>query len=235
MLPRLEIKSLKFLALLVVVFPVFGAHGQETVFDVPNADILDKGKVYGELDGTVRITDPLATFTPRVVVGIGRGIEIGANLDGLSAPALGELEISPTVKWQLWQRKSAGWSFFVGDDLFFPVSQRTYNAGNYVYAFFAKEWKYGTRIAFGGYDFSRNVVATSNRAGGQFTVEQPVNHRLTLAAEWYTGNTAVGYVNPGVILKLTSKFTLYGAYQIGNAGVTKGNHQFLYEIGYNFN
>jgi len=28
---------------------------------------------------------------------------------------------------------------------------------------------------------------------------------------------------------------LYAAYQIGNAGVTMGNHQFLWEIGYNFN
>jgi hypothetical protein len=232
---RLEIRSLKFLALLVVVFPVFRAYGQETVFDVPSADILDKGKVYGELDGTVRIVDPLATFTPRVVVGIGHGIEIGANFDGPSAPALGELDISPTVKWRLWQRKTSGWSFFLGDDLFFPVSQQTYNAGNYIYGSFAKEWKHGTRVAFGGYDFTRNVVAKANRAGGQFTVEQPVNSRLTLAAEWYTGNTAVGYVNPGVILKLTAKLTLYGAYQIGNAGVTKGNHQFLYEIGYNFN
>ena len=235
MFPRLEIKSLKFLALLVIAFPVFGAHGQETVFDVPSADILDKGKVYGELDGTVRTTDPLVTFTPRVVVGIGRGIEIGANFDGPSAPRLGQLDISPTVKWRMWRHKSAGWSFFVGDDLFLPVSQRTYNAGNYVYASLVKEWKHGTRIAIGGYDFSRNVVARANRAGGQFTFEQQVNNRLTLAAEWYTGNTAVGYANPGLILKLTSKLTLYGAYQIGNAGVTKGNHQFLYEIGYNFN
>jgi hypothetical protein len=223
------------LVLLLAVFRVCGAYGQQTVFDVPSADVLDKGKVYGELDGTVRPVDPLATFTPRVVVGIGRGIEVGTNFDGLSAPMLGELEISPTVKWRLWQRKTSGWSFLVGDDLFFPVSQRTYNTGNYVYAFFAKEWKHGTRIGFGGYDYSRNVVASANRAGGQFTFEQRVSNRLTLAAEWYTGNTAVGYVNPGAILKLNSKLTLYAAYQIGNAGVTTGNHQLLWEIGYNFN
>jgi hypothetical protein len=43
------------------------------------ADILDKGKVYGELDGTLRPVDFLATFTPRVVVGIGHGIEAGVN------------------------------------------------------------------------------------------------------------------------------------------------------------
>ncbi len=91
------------------------------MFDVPSADILDKGKVYGELDGTVRPVDPLATFTPRVVVGIGHQIEVGVNFDGLSAPGLDQLEVSPTVKWRLWQRKDSGWSFYIGDDLFFPV------------------------------------------------------------------------------------------------------------------
>jgi len=79
------------------------------------------------------------------------------------------------------------------------------------------------------------VVAAANRAGGQFTIEQRVSRRLTLPAEWCTGNHAAGYVNPGAISKVTSKLTGYAAYQIGNAGVTKGNHQFLCELGYNFN
>jgi hypothetical protein len=220
---------------LLAFFPIWRAQAQQTVFDVPSADVLDKGKVYFEQDGTVRATDPSATFTPRIVVGIGHGIEAGANFDGLSAPTMGELEISPTIKWRLWKAKTSGWSFYVGDDLFFPVRQQTYNVGNYFYASLAKEWKHGTRVGIGAYDFTRNVVATANRTGGQFTFEQSVNKRLTLAAEWYTGNTAVGYVNPGVIIKLTSKLTLYAAYQIGNACVTTGNHQFLWELGYNFN
>ena len=232
---RRAICSLKLLALLLIFFPFRGANGQESVFDVPSADVLDQGKVYGELDGTVRPVDPLATFTPRVVVGIGHQIEVGVNFNGLSAPTLGPLDIAPTVKWRIWENESSGWSFYVGDDLFFPVRQRTYNAGNYAYASFAKEWKHGTRIGFGGYDFTRNVVANANRAGGQFTFEQQVSERVTLAAEWYTGKQAVGYVNPGAIIKLNSKLTLYAAYQIGNAGVTTGNHQFLWEFGYNFN
>ena len=223
------------MVLLLVAFPVCAAYGQETVFDVPSADVLDKGKVYGELDGTVRVVDPLATFTPRVVVGIGHQIEVGMNFDGLSAPTLDQLGISPTVKWLLWKSKISRWSLIVGDDLFFPVRQRTYNSGNYAYAFLAKEWKHGTRISFGGYDFTRNVVANANRAGGQFTFEQQVNKRLTFAAEWYTGKQTAGYVNPGAIIKLNSKLTLYAAYQVGNAGVTTGNHQLLWEIGYNFN
>jgi len=209
------------------------------VFDVPSADILDRGKIYGELDGTLRPVDFLATFTPRVVVGIGHGIEIGVNFDGLSAPGVGELEVAPTVKWRMWKGRLGGafkgWSFYVGDDVFVPVRMRTYDAGNYAYACFAKQWKHGTRVTFGGYDFTRNVVASGNRGGGQFTVEQAVSPRVTIAAEWYTGNNATGYVNPGVIVKATSKLTLYGAYQIGNSGVTSGNHQFLWELGYNFN
>jgi hypothetical protein len=153
----------------------------------------------------------------------------------LRRPVTGESNLSPTIKWRLWNVGKTGWSFYVGDDLFFPERQRSYNAGNYSYAFFAKEWKHGTRVGLGGYDFTKNVVAAANRAGGQFTIEQRVSRRLTLATGWYTGNHAAGYVNPGAISKVTSKLTGYAAYQIGNAGFTKGNHQFLCELGYNFN
>lgn len=221
--------------LLVLPFQVLLAYGQETVFDVPSPDILDKGKVYGELDGTARPVNPVYTFEPRVVVGLGYRIEAGVNFIGLSEPSSGQLIVAPTVKWRLWDGGKSGWSFLVGDDVFFPARNANYNAGNYFYAEFVKVFHTGTRIGFGGYDFTKNVVAPAQRAGGQFTLEQPINKRLTVAAEWYTGNNAVGYVNPGVIVKATSKITLYGAYQVGNAGVTHGNHQFLWELGYNFN
>jgi len=237
--PLAHIRPLKLLFLFLIFFPASRAFAQETVFDVPSADILDKGKVYFEQDGTIRPVDTMATFTPRVVIGIGHSIEVGVNFDGLSAPGVGELDISPTIKWQIWKSKSSDWSsgmsFFVGDDIFFPIRMRSYNAGNYAYATLAKQWKHGTRVTAGAYDFTRNVVASFNRAGGQFTIEQSVNPRLTLAAEWFTGNSSTGYVNPGVVFKATSKITLYAAYQIGNSGVTNGNHQFLWEFGYNFN
>ena len=231
----LQNKTLRSFCLFsLIFFAAKTAHAQETVFDVPSADFLDRGKVYGELDGTALAIGPLFTYTPRIVLGVGHHIELGANFNGLSSPTLGQLDISPTIKWQLWSRPS-GWAFYVGDDVFFPVRQRSYNAGNYFYASFAKQWKHGTRIGFGAYDFTRHVVAPANRAGGQFTLEQQLTKRLTIAAEWYTGNHSAGYVNPGAIFKVTSKLTAYAAYQIGNANVTNGNHQFLWELGYNFN
>ena len=114
------INFLKFLVLLLALFAAKSAYAQETVFDVPSADILDNGKVYGELDGTARPVDPIYTFTPRVVVGIGHQIEIGANFNGLTLPVSGELNLSPTIKWRLWKVGTTGWSLYVGDDLFFP-------------------------------------------------------------------------------------------------------------------
>lgn len=222
--------------LLICLLPACGrVYAQDTVFNVPSADFLDRGKVYFEQDGTIHTTDAQSTFTPRLVVGIEHNLEAGVNFNGPSAPKLGQLDISPTIKWGVWKSESAGLLLYVGDDVFFPVYQRSYDAGNYAYAMITKTWAGGTRLGVGVYDFTRQVVATGNRAGGQFTFERPLNKRLTLAAEWYTGNNAAGYVNPGVIFKATSKLTLYGAYQIGNAGLTKGNHQFLYELGYNFN
>ena len=194
------------LALPLLALPTLG---QETVFDVPSPDLLDKHKVYGELDGTARPVDPVYTFEPRVVVGLGHGIEAGLNFIGLSEPSSGQVILAPTVKWRLWNSGESAWSFFVGDNVFFPVRKRDHNAANYFYAEFAKVFRRGTRIGLGGYDFTKNVVAPAQRAGGQFTLEQPINKRLTVAAEWYTGNHAAGYVSPGLIAKATSKLTLW--------------------------
>ncbi|HUO35024.1 MAG TPA: hypothetical protein VMU43_08520 [Candidatus Acidoferrum sp.] len=235
MLSSRRIGHLRWLLLLFLFVPMLRAYAQETVFDEPSADILAKGKVYGELDGTLRPVTFEATFTPRVVLGIGSGIEVGMNFNGPSVPDFGQLSLSPTIKWRPWDDVSSGWSFYCGSDVFFPVRMRTYDAGAYIYASFAKSWKSGTTVTFGGYDYTRDVVAPANRAGGEFSIQQPISRRWTFASEWYTGKTSVGYVNTGLIVKVTSKVTLYSAYQIGNYDVTKGNHQFLWEIGYNFN
>ena len=100
---------------------------------------------------------------------------------------------------------------------------------------FAKLWKTNTRLTFGGYYASKNVFAPFQRAGGQFAAEQKVSKRVTLAADWFTGNSSVGYVTPGAIVKLTSKITWYITYQVGNAQAASGNHQVLTEFGWNLN
>ncbi|HWR35610.1 MAG TPA: hypothetical protein VN622_07045 [Clostridia bacterium] len=195
---------------------------------------MERGKAYGELDVTYQHEADVASFTPRIVVGVGRNVEIGLNFNGLNTAGNSQLIMSPTVKWKLYDGGKNGWAFLMGDSVFLPVQNRAYSAGSYLYAEFAKTFRTGTRATFGAFHFSRDVVASAQRAGGQFAIEQPIRDRMTLAADWYTGNHAVGYLTPGLIVKLTPKLTWYGSYQIGNGGVPKGNHQLLIEVGWNF-
>lgn len=222
-----------FVVLLLKAAP---AAAQETVFNVPSGDVLQRGKVYSELDITYMPRTGVAGFTPRIVIGTGHDIEIGLNMNGIATGSVVQTTPTPTIKWNAYDGGKNGWAFLVGDDVLFPVQNRAYSVGNYSYAEFTKtRSKTKTRATFGGYLFTKNVVSSGNRAGGQFAIEQPVNAHLTLAADWYTGFHALGYVTPGVILKLTPKLTFYGSYQLGNRALSAGNHQMLVEFGYNLN
>jgi hypothetical protein len=215
--------------------PVPPGAAQQTIFNVPNGDILDKGKIYGEFDFAYLSQASTGTYTPRLVAGVGRKIEIGINLNGITSPGPSQTTPTPTLKWKAYNGGQNGWGFIVGDDLFLPAQNRTYNVGNYVYAEFTKTLKSHTRLTFGAFDFTSKVVASGNKAGGQFGIEQPVGKRVTLAADWFTGNHSAGYFTPGAAIKLTSKLTAYTAYEIGNSNLLRGNHLLLLELGWNFN
>lgn len=208
---------------------------QQTVFNVPSADVMERGKVYSELDVSFTPSASSSGLTPRVVAGIGRRVELGINLNGIGIP--GVVQVTPTTsfKWKAVDRTERQVSFIIGDDVSIPAVHRSYSAGNYLYAEIAKTWASKARVTAGAYDFSSHVVANGNRAGGQFAVEQPLGDRVILAADWYTGRHALGYITPGVVLKQSQRLTWYVAYEVGNSAVSQGNHQFLIEIGWNLN
>ncbi|MCU1266795.1 MAG: hypothetical protein JWM21_3113 [Acidobacteria bacterium] len=229
------------LSVLLVFF--FGAlsqaHAQQTIFNVPTTDVLDRGKVYAEVDISFKPTDSdavrkFSSFVPRVVVGAGGNVEVGLNITGNIQPGADSTTLSPTIKWRPYQGKGNGVAIVVGDNVFIPVRNRAYHAGNYFYVEVSKTFKGGTRLTAGGYDFTRSVVASANRAGGQFGFEQPLNKKVTLAADWFTGRHSAGYLTPGVVFKVGPRVTGYAGYSIGNQNAAHGNHFFLFEVGYNF-
>ena len=74
--------------LIVLLFGAFSAaHAQQTIFNVPSTDVLDRAKVYAELDVSFKPTDSavlseFSSFVPRVVAGVGSNIEVGLNITG---------------------------------------------------------------------------------------------------------------------------------------------------------
>lgn len=224
----------------VILIGPIEAQAQQTIFSVPTTDVLERGKVYAELDVSFKpiASKPVAefsSFTPRVVVGAGRGVEVGLNITGNVQPGLDTTTLVPTAKWKFYQGTDNGLALVVGNNLFIPVRNRAYKIGNYFYVEFSKTFESRTRVTIGGYHFTRHVVAPANRAGGQFGFEQPLDKKLTIAADWFTGKHSAGYFTPGFIFKPSSRLTGYAGYSIGNQDLSRGNHFFLMEVGYNFN
>lgn len=223
----------------ILVF-TYGAAAQQTIYNVPSTDVLDKGKVYVELDASFKPNDQdalskFSSFVPRVVVGVGKNVEVGLNIIGNIQPGADATTLVPTVKWKFYQNEKKGIAVIAGTNFYIPVRNRAYDFGSYSYVEVSKTIK-NTRLTGGGYVASENVfAANATRGGGQFGIEQTINKKFSVAADWITGRHASGYFTPGVIWKPHPKVTTYWAYSIGNADAVSGNHFFLFEVGYNFN
>lgn len=233
----MKILILAFVSLLTSVVPTAA---QQTIFNVPTADVLDQGKVYVELDAAFKVDRSAAfgrfsSFVPRLVVGVGGNVEVGVNVTGNVQPGSDSTTIVPTVKWKAYENEKKDLAIIAGTNFYIPVRNRSYNIGTWSYAAVAKTIN-KTRLTAGGFVASKNVFAPKAvRAGGQFGFEHTVNSKVTFAADWITGRHASGYFTPGVIYKPHPKVTTYWSYSIGNGQAAQGNHFFLFELGYNFN
>lgn len=230
---------MRITVLIIIALFIIPVSAQQTVFNVPTTDVLDKGKVYVEFDSSFKTSNQPAlqkfsSFVPRVVVGAGKNVEVGLNVLGNIQPGADATILVPTVKWKFYENEKKDLAIIGGTNVYLPVRNRAYNIGTYSYLATSKTLK-KTRLTAGGYVFSQNVVAPNAvRAGGQFAVEQTINSKLTVAADWLTGKHANGYFTPGIIYKPHPKVTTYWSYSIGNTNAKNGNHYFLFELGYNF-
>jgi len=213
---------------------------QQTIFNVPTTDVLDRGKAYVELDASFKANDQdelkkFSSFVPRVVVGVGGNVEVGLNVTGNIQPGTDATTLVPTIKWKFYQNEKKDFALIAGSNVFIPVRNRAFDVGAYSY-FEGSKTINKTRLTAGAYVASKNVFAADAvRAGGQFGIEQTLNDKVSLAADWITGKHSSGYFTPGVIYKPHPKVTTYWSYSVGNANASRGNHFFLFEIGYNFN
>lgn len=237
-------KTITYFVILSFIFTVLlavRAGAQQTIFNVPSSDILDKGSTYFEFDSAFKPNNSVAvgrfsSFVTRIVVGTGGNVELGLNITGNIQPGSDTTTLVPAVKWRPYNNTAKGWSVVVGDHMYIPVRNRSYNVGNYAYTQVSKTFKSGTRLTAGAYHFTKNVVApNAGRAGGQFGFEHTVSKYLNINADWFTGKHAAGYFTPGIAFKPHPKVTGYLGYSIGNANLRRGNHFVYAAIGINLN
>lgn len=210
------------------------ALAQQTIFNVPSADVLDPGKVYGEVDELFRPTEPsLSSTTIRGVVGVVPGIEGGVNFGGFNSP--GGIVPTATAAVKIQPLHVGGFSLTAGGyGLFYLRGSEDGNPAGMGYGFASYRIAGPeTRIDVGGWYSSAGFAKPTSTGGALVTFEQPLPwvKGLTLAADWYSGVNSIGYFSPGFIYGF-GHWTAYAAYTMKN-GDSKGNGG-LIELGYSF-
>src|SRR5215213_5800639 len=124
----LKLSSLKLVASAILALAEM-SFAQQTIFNVPSADVLDRGKVYSEFDAGFKFNSQEAlgkfsSFVPRVVGG-GRNIVVGMNLAGNIQPGSDTTTLVPTIKWRFYQNEKKGISLFGGNNFYIPVRNRS--------------------------------------------------------------------------------------------------------------
>lgn len=217
-------------ALLLALISLPGL-AQQTIFNVPTADILDAGKVYLEEDTLWRPQDPsFALFTVRGVYGFGGHVEGGLNFGGLVTPGRSTPTATAAIKWQ--PVRVGAFTLTTGaQGLFFLRGSEDGDPAGQFYAHGAYAFPTGPRITAGGWVATPGYAAAGTTGGALVGLEQKLVEHLNLIADWYSGKNGIGYFTPG-FSSTWGGFTLYAGYSFKN-GDSKGNAA-LFELGWNF-
>ena len=207
------------------------ALAQQTIFNVPTADVLDRGKVYLEEDTLWRPQDPgFAVFTLRGVYGLGGRVEAGVNLGGFLEPGRSIPVGIAAVKWQ--PLKVGNFALTTGaHGLFFLRGAEDGDPSGQFYAHGSYAFPTHTRITAGGWVATSGYAAAKTTGGALAGLEQKLADRLNLIADWYSGKNGIGYFTPG-FSSTWGGWTLYAGYSFRN-GDSKGNAALL-ELGFLF-
>lgn len=200
------------------------SHAQQTVFNVPSADVTEKGHIFLQQEAQFRGWDTNAFFngTTYSAVGIGHNTEIDATLFNVGAPASHNISLGVGFKSAM---PIAGlkekfpereFKLTVGSDILFGLDGN--GIGNWTYAHLSgRVPKLNTRLT-AGMSYGTKQIFGQETTAFIAAVEQPITKKINLIGDWYSGNEHwAGYLIVGASYALPKKTTIYAGYQIPNS------------------
>ncbi len=196
------------------------AHAQQTIFNVPSADITDPHTYYVEHESQFRSWQPGRYWaaTDYFAAGIGHHTEIDVNLYNTSDPASGNISgalgFRSIIPLAAKSFKDQEFKWTLGGQALASLQGK--GAGEWLYSHFSGRLpKIKTRLTAGisggsAQLFGRNTVHAI--AG----IEHPLNNTVSLITDWYSGTHSMGYSTSGVNLNLPKKFGIYAGYSVPN-------------------
>lgn len=234
----LFVKSILGVLCALSVIALFGSRetcAQSTLFNIPSTDVVAEKKTYVEFDFVSHLeahkNGGFQAYIPRVVYGVAKKWEIGANVVVTDALAPNQpVELQPNVKYQFYANEKNGVQAAAGGILYTPVSHRAgVDTFGLLYSVVSKKWKgsHGPRLTGGGYGLAGRANGNGSEGGAIVGYEQPLHPKISFVTDWFSGKNRFGYVTPGFSFVVSKTSAFYAGYSIGNFG-RKNNALFLY-------
>jgi hypothetical protein len=212
------------------------AMAQSSLMNVPSTDVVTPKNVYVEMDfitnyAWARGDERFANYLPRAVVGVGRNVEVGANVSYTRVPGGGEpIEIQPNAKWQFYDNEEKGVAASVGCIFLVPITNRVGSdtfAQCYTVASKQFSGNYGPRFTGGVYRLMGAGDDEETKAGAIVGWEQPLSKKVGFTVDWSSGVNRFGYLSPGFYVLTPRNGSISAGYAIANKG-HQNNALFIY-------
>ena len=229
--------GLKFLISILLYFNVYSVVvAQQTVFNVPNADITPKNRIFFEHESQFSPWGPVPNWlgTHYGAYGIGHNTEIDVSLFNASAPSLNNLSLGtgfkssipiPKLKDKLPKNEI---KLIIGSEVITSLQGK--GVGNWTYTALSGRLPVTKTRLTAGVSYGSKQIFGRDATVFIGAIEQPVTEKLILAVDWYSGEEHYsGYFTAGVHYKMPKDSVLILGYQIPN-GPKTGQSGFVVEI-----
>lgn len=222
-----------FFIILVFFLSTKNLFSQQTIFNVPSADIVEKNKIFIQHESQLRTKNPdsFINTTNYIAYGIGKETELDTTLFNLSSPSSNNISLgigfknAKRIDYKLF--KNIDNTLIIGSMI--PISLNNNGVGNWTYvenSLYINNTKtritggvsYGTKQIFG-----KEIICF---LGG---FEQKINDRLNIIGDWYSKNHNLGIAALGLSYAAPDNLTFYGGLQIPN-NKTIGRQSIIFEI-----
>ncbi len=230
-----SIRHRQLFCMMMVMVGLLGnsAQAQQTIFNVPSADVTPKGEIFLQHESQFRTWRPgrFINSTEYSAYGLGHGTELDVTLFNVNAPATDNITLGVGLKKivPLFPKKFPRQELKLTVGQLIPVSLQGQGVGNWSYAHLsARAPRLKTRVAVGVSTGTRQIFGRTT-VGAIATLEQPVTKRLSLQGDWYSGTHALGFLITGFSYTLPYDTVLFGGYQIPNTPRC-GRQGFVFEF-----
>jgi hypothetical protein len=214
------------------------AEAQQTVFNVPSADVTDKQSFFYQHQSGPRFWLPGRswTMTNNLGYGIGHHTELDATLIGLDAykgrtgwdrdTALG---LGFKTAWPILPKKLEAQELKVVVGELIPVEFSGRSVGSWSYSEVSgRVPKLNTRLT-AGVNYGTKQIFGTPQFSYMLAYEQPLNRHWMLQGDWFSGTHAQSCFIPGIVYSFKSGTMLSFGYQIPNPG-SISRSAFVFEL-----